>query len=96
MPQNHFGVVVPAFQPPTGVLSLHDTDWEPLRIVVRDRLEGRLEITTNTGLRVLMLGSVMGIPVYLVRVWSDHPLEDISSIVQAELLQIAHTHTEHV
>ncbi len=96
MPQNHFGIIVPAIQPPTGVLSLHDADWEPLRTAVRDRLEGRLEITTNTGLRVLMLGSVMAIPVYLVRVWSDRPPEDISSIVQAELLQIAHTHTEKV
>ncbi|MBK9373131.1 MAG: hypothetical protein IPN03_05245 [Holophagales bacterium] len=96
MPQNHFGIVVPAVQPPTGVLDLHDADWENLRSIVREHLDGRIEITTHTGLRVLLFGSVVEIPVYLVRVWSEHPIEDIATVVQPELVRIANTHTENV
>ena len=93
MPQHHFGIVVPAVQPPTGVLDLHDADWENLRSIVRERLDGRIEITTHTG---LLFGSVVEIPVYLVRVWSEHPIEDIATVVQPELVRIANTHTENV
>lgn len=96
MPQHHFGIVVPAVQPPTGVLDLDDADWESLRALVRERLDGRTEITTHSGLRVLLFGSVVEIPVYLVRVWSDHPIEEIATIVQPELVRITNTHTENV
>jgi hypothetical protein len=96
MPQHHYGILVPAVQPPTGVLDLHDSDWESLRSIVREKLDGRIEITTHLGLRVLLLGEVLEVPTYLVRVWSEHPLEDIASVVRPELLRIANTHIEAV
>jgi hypothetical protein len=96
MPENHYGILVPAIQPPTGVLDIADSDWEPLRSIVREKLDGRVEITTHRALRVLLLGGILEVPTYLVRVWSSHPLEDIAAIVRPELVRIANTHIEAV
>ena len=96
MPDNHYGILVPDIQPPTGVLDIADSDWEPLRSIVREKLDGRIEITTHRALRVLLLGGIFEVPTYLVRVWSRHPLEDIAAIVRPELVRIANTHIEAV
>jgi hypothetical protein len=96
MPENHYGILVPAIQPPTGVLDIADSDWEPLRSIVREKLDERVEIPTHRALRVLLLGGILEVPTYLVRVWTSHPLEDIAAIVRPELVRIADTHIEAV
>lgn len=93
MSLRHYGVLIPALQPLTGVLHVRASDWEPLRSLVRDRLSGRLEISQNDHLRVLLFDAVFEVPAYLVRILSDHAAEEVAAIVTPELLRIANTHT---
>lgn len=93
---NHYGVLIPRIQPPNGALTFSDSDWEALRSLVVERLEGRVEINRNNQLRVLLFGSLIEIPVYLFRVFSEHAPEDVASIVGPELFRLTKARIEPV
>jgi len=93
---NHYGVLIPRIQPPDGSLTIGDSDWDALRSLVAERLDGRVEINRNNQLRVLLFGSLLEVPVDLFRVFSEHAPEDVASIVGPELLRLTKARIEPV